>query len=135
MYYVNATYAARLKAQEEFKCTNCGNCCTQCAPIDVTMEDLKRIADYFGKSLKVAAKRHCKINPANGRTLIIKHDKPCKFYDLKNKRCKIYEARPEVCRLHPFLSSEPVESSTFTVPLHCEAACKVHDKMIERGEI
>jgi len=134
MYYINTTYAARLRAQEEFKCEKCGNCCTQCAPIDVTMVDLKRIANYFGKSLKVAAKRHCRINPANG-SLIIKHDRPCKFYDLKNKKCKIYEARPEVCRLHPFLSSEPIESRTFTVPIRGEAACKVHDKMKERGEI
>jgi Fe-S-cluster containining protein len=134
MYYVNATYAARLKAQEEFKCSDCGNCCTGCAPIDVTMEDLKRIADHFGKSLKVAARRHCRINPANG-SLIIKHDRPCKFYDLKNKKCKIYEARPEICRLHPFLGSEPVESREFIVPLHCEAACKVYDGMKERGEI
>jgi hypothetical protein len=134
MQFINATYAARLRAQEEFKCEECGNCCTQCAPIDVTMEDLKRIADYFGKSLKVAARRHCRINP-DGGSLIIKHDRPCKFYDLRNKKCKIYEARPEVCRLHPFLSSEPIESPRFTVPIHCEAACKVYDKMKEREEI
>jgi Fe-S-cluster containining protein len=134
MYYINPTYAARLKAQKEFECSDCGNCCTQCAPIDVTMEDLKRIADYFGKSMKVAAKRHCRINPANG-LLFIKHDRPCKFYGLKNKKCKIYEARPEICRLHPFLSSEPIESREFMVPLHCEPACKVYEKMKERGEI
>jgi hypothetical protein len=134
MYYVSPTYAARLRAQEEFECSNCGNCCTQCTPIDVTMEDLKRIAEYFGKSMKVAAKRHCRINPENG-SLIIKHDRPCKFYNLKNKKCKIYEVRPEICRLHPFLSSEPIESREFIVPLHCEPACGVYEKMKERGEI
>ncbi len=135
MKYINATYAARLKAQEEFECNNCGNCCTQCAPIDITLEDLQRLAAHFGKSLKTTAKRHCKPNPYTGRGLVIKQDRPCKFYDSKNKKCKIYESRPEVCRKHPFLSSEPEWSNSFMVPLHCKSACEIHKKMIERGEI
>jgi len=133
MYYINATYAARLRAQEEFVCENCGNCCTQCAPIDVTKEDLERIAKHFNKTPAVAARRHCKPNPINRNILAIKHDVPCKFY--KKGRCSIYEARPEVCRNHPFLSGEHPESARFIVPSHCLGAIKVYEKMKERGEI
>jgi Fe-S-cluster containining protein len=134
MFYLNPTAQARLKAQGEFVCEHCGNCCTQCRPITVSPEDLKRLANFFGKTEKITFRRHCKINPDDPGMIILKRDSPCKFYD-PEKGCKIYEARPTVCRQHPFLSSEPVWSDRFLVPEHCCAAVKVYEKMLERGEI
>ena len=133
MIYLNPMAQARIKAQEQFKCEECGHCCTQCAPITISEGDLKRMAAYFGKSLKTAFKRYCTLS--TDRTMIIfKHDKPCKFYD-SVKGCKIYEARPDVCRMHPFLSGESADSDTFIVPEFCKPAVKVYEEMRKRGEV
>ena len=128
MIYLNPTAQARIKAQEKFKCEECGNCCTQCYPITINEKDLNRLAEHFGKSVKVAFKRHCKLSE-DKKMIVFKQDLPCKFYDLKKKRCKIYEARPDVCRMHPFLSGEDPSSETFRVPSHCPGALKVYEEM------
>jgi hypothetical protein len=133
--YLNPTAKARIKAQEEFVCEECGNCCTTCYPISVTQKDITRLAEYFKKSEKVIFRRHCKLG-SSLNTVVFKQDRPCKFYDMREKKCKIYEARPSVCRMHPFLSSEPVwYDGVFTVPEFCNAAVKVYEKMKVRGEV
>lgn len=132
MIYLNNIAKARIAAQERFACENCGNCCTQCSNITVTRQDITRLAEYFKKSEKVVFKRHCKLYKD---MIVFKNDRPCKFYDLKNKRCKIYEARPQACRDHPFLSAEPIWFESFITPNHCGGAIKVYEEMKKNGEI
>lgn len=134
MIYLNQMAQARIKAQEEFKCEGCGNCCCQCFPITISEKDLNRLAEYFGKSVKVTFKRHCKLSD-DKKMIVFKHDLPCKFYDPKKRVCKIYEARPDVCRMHPFLSGEDPMSETFKVPAHCPGALKTYAEMKGRGEV
>jgi len=132
---INATAAARLKAQGEFICEHCGACCTGCTPIQLCETDLKRWVDYFEKSLKVIIRRHVKVyKEGRQQKIAIKKDLPCKFY-IPGKGCRIYEARPEVCRTFPFLSGESMDSETFIVHESCLGALKVYNRMIQTGEI
>lgn len=134
-FYLNPTAQARIKAQMQFECENCGACCTTCTPIEVSDRDVERLAEFYKKKPMVIVKRHCKRNPENPKALALKKDRPCKFYDLEKKRCKIYEARLDCCRSFPFLSHEPMWSNRYKVPEYCKGAMKIYQKMLENGEV
>ncbi len=98
-----------------FRCTHCGNCCTDTI-VPVTHHDLKRLSK--GTGLK--AERFCAfykaddfddggeglgwVELAEGRRVLglKKQDKADACFFFKDERCSVYEHRPITCRVYPF---------------------------------
>ena len=68
------------------KCSNCGECCSNCLPI--SNGEIKRIRAYI-KEHKIREQRH---------NALVGVDMTCPFRDDVNKKCLIYEIRPSICR-------------------------------------
>lgn len=90
-----------MSEQKAFDCTKClGFCCSVYQAVNITTQDLKRLAEHFGISRKLALKRY-----TNALTLKRKADgllgETCVFFDTEARRCGVYEARPQVCRDWP----------------------------------
>lgn len=90
----------------EYKCSRCGDCCTQNTHIDITLRDIFNIAKHFKITGTDAFNNYCifhivkvKRNKDYFPCLKMKDDGSCIFY---NNGCSIYSARPAVCRLYPF---------------------------------
>ena len=90
-----------------FECTHCGACCKkETSPVNVTLGDVKRIAQFLGKDPKEILGKEIKIRPFMDPNepgkfeLELGLPKPCHFW--KDNRCSIYSARPLNCRLFPF---------------------------------
>jgi Fe-S-cluster containining protein len=87
-----------------FKCTECGKCCTG-APgfVWVTEEETKNISTYLNLSHEDFLEKYTFL-VGNRRTL---KDDP-ETYDcifLKEKKCSIYSLRPKQCRTYPWWPS------------------------------
>ena len=68
------------------KCSNCGQCCSNCLPLSDT--EVKRIKAYIKKH-KIKEQRH---------NAMVGVDMTCPFRDEANRKCLIYEIRPAICR-------------------------------------
>ena len=87
-----------------FKCTQCGNCCT--GPpgyVWVSSEEIRRISEFTGMAVKAMNKKHLRrvftryslTERANGDCIFLKNE------DGK-RMCSIYPVRPLQCRTYPF---------------------------------
>ncbi|MDR3624469.1 MAG: YkgJ family cysteine cluster protein [Chlamydiales bacterium] len=86
-----------------FKCTECGKCCTG-APgyVWVLEEELAEMADYLKISLQEFSQKF--VRKVNGKLALIEK-KRGESYDcvfLKEKKCTIYPVRPKQCRTFPW---------------------------------
>ncbi len=94
--------------KDEFRCKNCGDCCTDInTQINLTFLDLKMLCEALDKSAsQLFRDGDVAFLPfANGEDLSlfdieIGLNKPCRFYD--GKLCKIYDLRPMNCRTFPY---------------------------------
>ena len=86
----------------QFRCTQCGNCCTG-APgaVWVGDDDVERIAEHTGKSVGEIRLFHTRLI-ANRVSLTEYGNGDCTFFDGAARRCTIYPVRPEQCRTWPF---------------------------------
>lgn len=108
-----------------FKCTDCGNCCTNKNTIvNLTYQDILRIRSGLdlntNETLDIIG--FYIINHANYKSdpkkmvispietekglafvgLIKNSDGVCFFYDIENSKCSIYDLRPIFCKTFPF---------------------------------
>jgi Fe-S-cluster containining protein len=88
-----------------YNCHNCPAFCCSYSRIEVTKEDIKRLAKHFRISAKKAKERFTKdFEP--GET-VLKHQKDhiygtvCQFLDTETRACTVHPSRPEICREHP----------------------------------
>lgn len=97
--------AAKKKGKIHYDCARCPAYCCSYDRIEVTDDDLERIASHFKVSTEVAEKKYTKWWDEDER--VLRHRKDdiygtiCRFLDDETRRCTIYEARPEVCREYP----------------------------------
>ena len=86
----------------QFRCTQCGNCCTG-APgaVWVDDDDIRRVAEHTGKSVGEVRLFHTRLI-ANRVSLTEYANGDCTFFDGATRRCTIYPVRPEQCRTWPF---------------------------------
>jgi uncharacterized protein len=110
-------------AQVLFECRNCGECCKGEGYTLATQEDLKRIADFFGKSASTVFSQFTDRDPENREGCrILKNIGPerlCCFYDAAAHRCKIYKSRPEICRTFPMLSIDVEQEEGISLYSDC----------------
>jgi Fe-S-cluster containining protein len=84
-----------------FKCTECGKCCTGSPGyVWVTEKEMEAIADFLNITMKEFMRRY--VRRVGGRFSLIesKTNYDCIF--LKNKKCMVYGARPKQCRTYPW---------------------------------
>ena len=82
----------------QIDCTTCAHCC-KTLQIDVSDEDILRLADHFG--ITAAEFREQYVREPDPNTKMLKSG-PCVFLGEDNL-CTVYEARPEDCRGYPYL--------------------------------
>lgn len=86
----------------QFKCTQCGNCCTG-APgfVWVNEEEIQAIAEYLQKP--IAEIRVMYTRRARGKVTLTEYaNGDCVFFDGQSRGCTIYPVRPRQCRTWPF---------------------------------
>ncbi len=124
-----------------FKCHNCGYCCTEvvCLP---TPWDVLRIAMNTGiaplRFLEFLTPEEVTGVPKNDPTwlqvgderyiMALRRDEVegCYFLDKQTKFCAIYEHRPILCRLYPFKLHEKREGGLAGFSLHNDVECPRH---------
>jgi uncharacterized protein len=94
----------------QFRCTQCGNCCTGGpGAVWVTDDDLRRIAEHTGKSLGEVRLFHTRL--IGSRVSLQEYaNGDCTFFDGAARRCTVYPVRPSQCRTWPFWAGN-IESS------------------------
>lgn len=86
----------------QFRCTQCGNCCTG-APgaVWVTDDELRAIAEHTGKTLGEVRLLHTRL--IGSRVSLTEYaNGDCTFFDGATRGCTIYPVRPVQCRTWPF---------------------------------
>ena len=103
---VDLDRARKLQTEHSsLECQMCGNCCLRANPISIEPQDVERLSDHFGISVKKTLKRYAvQVEKDGFRSWAMKKSQPCEFYDEKTHLCKIHPARPMVCRTFPQLS-------------------------------
>jgi len=89
----------------EFKCRECGKCCTNRDDILLTARDLFNIANYLGRPIERIIKRYCEVYIGDSSRIPIVRLKPDGLENacplLRNKRCIVHSVKPTVCALFP----------------------------------
>lgn len=84
-----------------FKCTECGKCCTGVPGYAwVTEDEIYAIADYLKLPVDDFFSRF--IRRVDGRFSLIEMPKNYDCVFLRDKRCTIYPVRPKQCRTFPW---------------------------------
>lgn len=92
----------------KYDCSKCPGYCCSYPRIEVTDEDLERLARHFSIAVDQAEKRFTRwYHDDEVPERILRHHKDeiygsiCRFFDTEERRCTIYRARPQVCRDYP----------------------------------
>lgn len=95
-------------ARRLYDCAKCPGYCCSYPRIEVSDDDLKRLAKHFGVDFAKAERRFTRRYEEHGISeRILRHQKDtiygsiCHFFDTEARRCTVYPARPGVCRDYP----------------------------------
>jgi Fe-S-cluster containining protein len=84
-----------------FKCTECGQCCTGSPGyIWVTEQEIIAIAAFLNLSIEDFSARYLRVVEDRISLLELPKNYDCIF--LKDKKCQIYPVRPKQCRTFPW---------------------------------
>lgn len=85
----------------QFKCTECGQCCTGSPGfVWVNENEIQQIATFL--KLPVDEFSHRYLRRVDGHLSLIELPKTYDCIFLKNKKCQIYPVRPTQCRTFPW---------------------------------
>ena len=89
-----------------YDCGNCPSYCCSYPRIEVTDEDLQRLALHLGLDPETARRRLTRAGKEAGQRVLRRHRDPlfgtvCRFLDRESRSCTVHEARPQVCRDYP----------------------------------
>ncbi|MEA1969784.1 MAG: YkgJ family cysteine cluster protein [Thermodesulfobacteriota bacterium] len=84
-----------------FCCTQCGECCSGYGGTYVTMDDIKKIAEYLDVTQEQFISNYC---DKSGKRVVLTQGKDgkCLFF---NKNCSIHPVKPYMCRAWPFIKA------------------------------
>lgn len=84
-----------------FKCTECGKCCTGSPGyVWVTENEIINMANFL--DLSIAEFSRLYVRRVNGRLSLIENSKTYDCVFLKDKKCILYTVRPTQCRTFPW---------------------------------
>lgn len=84
-----------------FKCTECGQCCTGSpGHVWVSDDEIQKMADYLKISVKDFNMRY--IRRVNGKLALVEMSKNYDCIFLKDRKCSLYTVRPKQCRTFPW---------------------------------
>lgn len=92
--------------RKHYNCLKCPAYCCSYSLIPANNRDIKRLANYFGVSEKVAREKYTK-NGDKENERVLRHTSDehfvssCMFLNKETRNCGIYEARPQICRAFP----------------------------------
>lgn len=92
-----------------FNCLKCPGYCCSHPRIEVSENDIKRLAAHFDIPVELARDRYTyRYKTKDTDEQILRHHRDhiyksvCRFFDRDARRCTVYEARPAVCRKYPY---------------------------------
>lgn len=86
-----------------FQCQGSGKCCVsrgEYGYVYLTLEDRRRLAQFFGLQTAVFTKRYCQKTDGFFHLKEEANNPNCRFLD--GTKCSVYESRPTQCRTWPF---------------------------------
>lgn len=105
---LNGKFCSKTTGKKAFDCTLCpGYCCSIYDLVEVSDNNLDRLARHFGMPPAQCRDRFTKIVKMSASKRGLRHKKDtvfprtCVFLDRKSRRCTVYEARPKECRKYP----------------------------------
>ncbi len=88
-----------------YDCGKCPGYCCAYPIIQLTADDVARLAAHLGVPEDAVLKRYLKTDHGHERILRRKADpiygRICKLFDTHARTCTVYEARPDICRAFP----------------------------------
>lgn len=91
----------RLRAEDLFRCTLCGDCCKGFGGTYVSRADIAAIAAFLAIDPSEVIERCCR--KSGGRYLLTQRsDGYCIFWE---QTCRIHPVKPRMCRRWPFIES------------------------------
>lgn len=110
-----------------FECTRCGLCCRGSGRVEVSDEEIERLAARIDVTPDEFRAMYTRKGRRGRIDLRDKADGDCVFFD-EDRGCTVYEDRPAQCRTYPFWRSALHDPESWRVEGgHCEG--------IGRGEI
>lgn len=84
-----------------FKCTECGKCCTGSPGyIWITEKEIAEMADFLKITIKTFSMKY--LRRVGNRYSLVERSKNYDCIFLKDKKCSVYPVRPTQCRTFPY---------------------------------
>jgi Fe-S-cluster containining protein len=115
-----------------FECTRCGRCCTGEGYVWLSVERVRKIAEFLDLAVDRFAGRYLR-RVGNRLALVDKENDDCVFWQA-DAGCSIYPVRPTQCRTFPFWT-EHLESSRAWSDLAAEVPGIGRGRRYSEGEI
>ncbi|MFZ2655449.1 MAG: YkgJ family cysteine cluster protein [Victivallales bacterium] len=93
--------------QSGFTCLRCGQCCRWHGYVQVSEEEVERIASLTGTDISEFYETMTVPGDGGEVSLIENDDGSCPFYISSPPGCRIYECRPAQCRTYPLQWNNP----------------------------
>ena len=88
--------------EKNFTCKRCGTCCKWYGYVNVTIEEIEKIADFLKIDFAEYMKKFVILrHDRKGLSLDEKVNGSCIYYDEDNKICMINPVKPKQCRDFP----------------------------------
>lgn len=88
--------------QDEFKCSECGFCCSRGGQIKITKQELEVIGEFLEAPITCAALIPVRELEAEPGVFMLTVTWPCFFQDKMGKGCIIHLVKPQACRDYPW---------------------------------
>jgi Fe-S-cluster containining protein len=90
------------KLQDEFKCSECGFCCSRGGQIKITKQELEIIGEFLEAPITCAALVPVRELEAEPGVYVLTVTEPCFFMDKMANTCMIHLVKPQFCRDYPW---------------------------------
>ena len=94
-----------MTTKNHYDCSKCPGYCCSYDQIEVSTNDIKRLAKHLDMTPARVKTRYTKIDEGK---VVLRHHKDesfgsvCIFFDRDERRCTVYEGRPHPCRSYPY---------------------------------
>jgi uncharacterized protein len=86
-----------IMSPRKLDCLACPSFCCFLGWVDVSPEEVRRLADFLGMTSEEFERMHVLGFTPAGEKLIKKGQQVCQFLG-EDRKCTVYDARPQVCR-------------------------------------
>jgi len=86
----------------DFKCMQCGNCCTITGSVGVSAAEVESIAGYMGMQVEEFTDRYTVLSENRMGLKLKDHEDGSCIFLREDRACEINPAKPQQCRTFPW---------------------------------